>query len=626
MMRFSRRFLGQAAIAAPFAATLPGVVLPRPVWAQERTPEGLNVLTSFAEFDEPLYPEGFEHFDYVNPAAPAGGDIRMPAYGTFERLDTITIGGDWAAGIGLTGDVLMQGSGDELSSYYPSIATQVAFPDDIAYAIFTINEKARWQDGHPITAEDFVFAFDHIKANARPLLKEFWKDIASAEALSEREVRFDFATPDNRKSMGMAAGFSPMPKHYWEASGRDITQSTLEPSLYEGPYRIENVDPGRSITYRRVEDWWAKDLPVNIGTANFETVTYTYFRDVDVMFEAFLGGNFDFWSENSSQRWTTGYDVPDVENGRIVKEVFPQNTPRGFIGFVFNTRRPIFSDPLVREAIGYFFDFQWTRENVFYGNYERAKSYFPGSDYGTADFPLPEGRELELLEPFRDRLPEEIFTEPFTLPVTDGSGRLREQRRIASDLFRQAGWDIRNGRLTNMETGEPFRFTFYLRSDTLLRVVDPFATNLERAGIEMDIRIIDTAQYQRVMDDFDYDMLYLAANFFPPPGPELLTYFASYAADERGSANWAGIKNEVVDALLQEVIAADTLEGKQAATRALDRVLLRNHYIIPSYFNDETWTARWNKLGHPEQMPKYSVGFPSIWWYDEDLARQNGLG
>jgi len=613
-----RRIGGRAAALAAVALLAGGAA------AQEggatATEDGLTELTRFAEFGEPLYPPGFEHFDYADPDAPKGGAITLGAFGSFERLDTITLGGPWAAGIGLTGDTLMTGSGDELSAYYPSIATSVKVPDDLSYAIFTIHPEARWHDGHPITAEDFVFSFENVKENGRPLLQEFWRDVESATAISERELRFDFATRNNWRTLALAAGMSPEPKHWWAETGRDITQSTLEPTLSEGPYRIASVDAGRSITYERVEDYWAADLPVNRGANNFDRITYIYFRDIEVMFQAFLGGEFDFWTENRAQRWATSYDIPEVEQGWIQRGEFPQNQPRGYIGFVFNTRSDVFSDPRVREAVGMLWDFEWTRENVFYGQYERAKSHFPNSDYGITDFPLPEGQELALLEPHRDRLPPELFEQAFTVPTTDGSGRIRQNLRDALALLREAGWEVRDGMLTNVETGEPLTFEFVENSDTLLRVVEPFARNLERAGITMDIRIVDSAQYERRTDDFDYDMIYIGANFFPPPGQELFTYFHSEAADQRGSANWAGIENPVVDALLADAIAAEDLETKKAATRAMDRVMLWEHYIIPSYYNDETWAAWWNKLGRPDELPEYGIGFPTVWWYDPDLA------
>ncbi|MEE8270820.1 MAG: extracellular solute-binding protein [Alphaproteobacteria bacterium] len=585
-----------------------------------RAEEHLTVYTSFAEFGEPVYGDGFEHFDYVNPVAPKGGRIRLSAFGTYERLDTIRLGGRWVAGIGLTSDSLMTGSADELASYYPAIAESVAVPDDLSYAIFAINPAARFHDGHPITAEDFVFAFEHMKDNGRPLLKQFFQDVTAITALSERVIRYDLATTGSWKTVGLAASLWPAPVHFWEESGRDINESYLEPALGWGEYRIVDVDPGRSITYERVEDYWAADLPAKRGQANFDRITYVYFRDEDVMFEAFLGGEYDFRSENSSRRWATGYDAAPVESDYILRTTIPDLMPRGFVGMVLNLRRERFQDIRVREALGYLFDFEWTRENVMYGSYQRARSYFTNSDYGVADFPLPEGPELAFLEPFRDQLPEQVFTTPFVPPRTDGSGRIRSQLRSALGLLREAGWEIRDSVLINVATGEPMEIEILMRSNALERVIQPFVNNLKRAGIDASMRIVDTAQYERRTDDFDYDVVYLAANFFPPPGAEQRTYFASDMADEQGSANWPGIVNPVVDALLDEVVNAGDLETLKAANRALDRVLLWNHYIIPTYYNDNFRIAYWAKFDRPEQLPRYGTGFPGTWWYAPHMA------
>ncbi len=582
----------------------------------------LTVMTSFAEFGKPQYEPGFTHFDYVNPDAPKGGSITLSAFGTFERLDTIRLGGRWAAGIGLTGDSLMAGSLDELASYYPVIAESVAVPDDLSYAIFNLNPDARFHDGHPIRAEDFVFSFNHLKEQGRPLLKQFYGDVVSATEIDPLTVRFDFATTDNWKTVGLAAGLSPSPVHFWEESGRDINESYLEPIVGSGEYRIVDVDAGRSITYERVEDYWAADLPTKVGQSNFDRITYIYFRDETAMFEAFLSGDYDFRSENSSRRWATGYEGTNpIEAGQIIRDTVPDNMPRGFVGFVFNLRKEQFQDIRVREAIGYLFDFEWTRENVMYGSYERARSYFNNSDYGITDFPVPEGAELAFLEPHRSDLPEQVFTTPFTVPETDGSGRIRSQLRTAIGLLREAGWEVRDSVLTNTATGQPMVIEILMRSETLLRVVQPFVNNLKRAGIDAQVRIVDTAQYERRTDDFDYDMIYIAANFFPPPGAELRTYFYSGQADVAGSANWPGIVNPVVDALLDEVASASEsrdLETLKAANRALDRVLLWNHYIIPSYFSDEFRIAHWDRFGSPAQPPRYGIGFPTTWWHDPE--------
>ena len=605
-----RRLIALLVLALPFSAL-----------AQTDGATKLTKLTQFAEFGEPKYAPGFAHFDYVNPDAPKGGDVRLASYGTFERLDTIVLGPEWADGIGLTGDALMVGSADEIGAYYPSIAESVEVPDDLSFAVFNINPKARWQDGEPITAEDFVFAIETVKRYGRPLLKEFYKVIDKAEALDEHRVRFDFATNNNWKTVGLAASQSPLPKHHIEANGIDVSKPSVEPTLYEGGYTIERVDPGRSITYKRVDDFWGKDLPVNEGAANFDRITYVYFRDLNVAFEAFKAGEFDYWSENEARRWATGYDFPAIKEGYVERdESIAINAPRGFAGMVFNTRRPKFQDVRVREALSYLFDFEWTKKNIFYGAYERSKSYFPNSDYGTRDFPLPKGEELAILEDYRGRVPDAVFTTPYDPGETDGSGRVRRELRKSLGLLEQAGWSLDGGRLVDGQ-GRQMQVEIVLNADSVLRVVEPYINNLKRAGIDARARIVDSAQYQRITDDFDYDMIFIGANFFPPPGDELRTYFLSAAADEKGSGNWAGVKDPVVDELLARIgemprrSEAD-LETLKALTRALDRVLLQGHYIVNTYYAAHERIAYWDLFGRPEQTPFYGDGFPGTWWWD----------
>jgi microcin C transport system substrate-binding protein len=593
-------------------------------------PPALTELTSFAEFGEPAYPPDFPHFDYVDPNAPKGGTVRLAAYGTFERLNPIPQGPDWPQGLGLLYDSLMTGSGDELSSYYPLIAKSMEIPDDAAFAIFNLDERARWHDGEPITAEDFVFALRVIKEHARPLLREFWKNLESAEALEPHRLRLNFATRNNWKTVGLAASLSPQPRHFFEATGRSPGTITTEPYIYEGAYRIKRVDIGRSITYERVPDYWAADLPVNRGQYNFDEITYEYFRDLDVAFEAFKSGQIDFWTENQAQRWATGYDIPQVRNGTIIRdESIPVNSPRGFAGLVINTRRAPFDNLDVRRGIARLFDFEWLNRNIFYDQYERATSYFPNSDYGTRDFPLPGELELAELEPFRDQLSETIFTTPFDPGETDGSGRIRAELREAFAHFADAGWEVQNGQLRHLDTGRQMQVQIITSLASALRYIEPFVENLRRAGINASARVVDTAQYQRLTDQFDYDMVAIGANFFPPPNEELWTYFGSEARDEEGSANWAGVADPVVDALIERIVAIDgrddaSLERLKATTRALDRVLLHEHYIVHTYYTAVNRFAHWNLFGRPAQHPFYGTGFPNTWWWEPDPQALSG--
>ncbi len=586
----------------------------------------LETLRSFAEFGEPKYPPDFQHFDYVNPAAPRGGRVRLAAYGTFERINPIPLGPDWPQGLGLVYNSLMTGSGDELSSYYPLIAQSIELPDDASFAIFNLDPRARWHDGEPITADDFVFSLEVIKAHARPLLREFWKNLESAEALDEHRLRINFATRNNWKTVGLAASLGPQPRHFFEATGRSPGEISTEPEVYEGPYRIKSVDIGRSITYERVDDYWAADLPVNRGQNNFDEITYEYFRDLDVAFEAFKSGRIDFWSENEALRWATGYDIPQVRDGQIVRdESIPVNSPRGFAGLVMNTRRAPFDNIDVRKGIARLFDFEWLNRNIFYGQYERARSYFPNSEYGTRDFPLPTEQELEFLEPFRGQIDEAIFMTPFDPGVTDGSGRIRSELREAFGHFAAGGYEVQDGQMRNVETGEVLRVEIVTALASSLRFIEPFVENLRKAGIDASARIVDTAQYQRLTDQYDYDMIAIGANFFPPPNEELWTYFGSPARDEPGTGNWIGVADPVVDQLLEQIVAIDgrdqaALERLQALTRALDRVLLSGHYIVHTYYTATNRFAYWDLFGRPERPPFYATGFPETWWWEPNEA------
>ena len=607
-------------ISALAAAVLMAAVAATPAAAQGTTDDaGLTVLTQFAEFGEPMYPPDFDHFGYVNPDAPKGGAVTLGTIGTFDSLNTIPLEGDWAAGLGLTGEALFTGSGDEIGIWYAALAESIAVPDDVSYAIFTIREGARYDDGTPVTAGDFVYGFNAIIEHGRPFLREFFADLTGVEALDDRRVRFDFATTDNWQTVALAARQGPTPRHWWEAEGRDIGRPSLEPPPVEGPYRIAAIDPGRSITYERVDDWWGADLPVNRGQFNFDRIGYVYYRDTEVLFEAFRSGLIDYRSENRAGRWATEYDFEAVENGSVMRDRVPDNSPSGFRGFLFNTRLPEFADVRVRAAIANLFDFEWLQRNIFHGEYVRAGSYYPNSDYGIEDFPVPEGQELALLEPHRDQLPAELFTSPFQTSRTDGSGRIRQQLRESLALFAEAGWEVRNGSLTDVATGEPLAVTFLMNTSVLEPVIQSFAQNLRRAGIDAGLQIVDPVQYDNRIDDFDFDITFIGLTFYPPPGAQQAAYWHSSIARENGSGNIAGIENPVIDAMLEEIMAAEGLDNLKAANRALDRVLAWNHYGVPTYYPDDTRIAYWNRFGRPERPPYYGVGFLSTWWVDPEL-------
>ena len=585
-----------------------------PAWAQEAE-QKITRTWAMAEFGEPLYGPDMPHWPYANPDAPKGGSVVLGAFGSFDSLNTYILRGQWPAGIGLISDNLMTGSGDELSSAYGLIAENAEYPEDKSWIVFNLRPEARWHDGQPITADDFKFAFDTIKQYGRPFLQSFYEDVSGIEVLDPHKLKFTFKTRDSMKPLLTVAQSSPLPRHWWNANGRDITKTTLEPLLGSGAYRIKAVDPGRSVTYERVADYWAADLPVNRGLNNFDQIRYDYYLDDTVLFEAFMAGRIDYRQENRAQRWNQSYGVPAVTNGNLIKRVVPDETPRGTQGYIFNLRRPQFQDVRVREAINLLYDFESVQRTLLFGEYKRVKSWFPNSEFGAGGAPDP--AELAILEKYKDKVRPEVLTKAYEPPVTDGSGNIRNNLREALRLFRDAGWELKNNRLVNA-AGDQMRMEILLVSPSLVRVTEPFVQNARRAGIDASIRVVDTSQYQVRVDDFDYDLLSVALNFFPPPGAEQRSYFGSAAADIRGSANIPGIKDPVVDGLIEELIGAKDLETLAATNRALDRVLLWGWYQIPQWYNDESWLAYWNKFGYPEKKARYSIGFPSTWWMAAD--------
>ena len=598
------------------ALTLAGPLVAGPALADTVTVHALK------QFGAPEFKPGFTHFPHVNPDAPKGGQITLAALGSFDSLNPIILRGVTPRTLGLIADSLMTGSGWELDAAYGVLVDKVELPDDKSWAIFHLRNEARWHDGVPVTAQDVLFAWDSIQAHGSPFLKSFLDRVEKVEALDDHRLKVSVKTRGEIKPLlDFALAIAPQPRHWWTAQGRDISKTTLEPPLGSGPYRIKAVDPGRSITYERVEDYWGKDLPTTRGFNNFGTVKVDYYRDSDVMFEAFKAGAYDFHTENRAQRWSTAYDFPAAKDGRVERISIRSELPLGAQGFRLNTRRAKFADPRVREALNYLFDFEWIRKNILYGQYQRTTSNFPNSDFGAKGSPTP--AELALLEPYRGKLDERVFTQPFEPPVTDGTGNNRAQMREAMRLFREAGWETRNGKLTNVETGEPLTIEFLEGSGgALARVIQPYIETLRKVGIDASLRLVDSAQFQARTDEFDFDVVVANFNFFTPPGTELRSYFGSAAADIKGSANYAGIKEPAADALIDKALAAKDLDSVQAATRALDRVLLWGFYMIPHWYNPDSWIAYSNKLGMPEKNAKYDLafrnnGFPATWWVED---------
>jgi microcin C transport system substrate-binding protein len=576
--------------------------------------EAVEPRHGMAMYDDLKYGPGFEHFDYVTPDAPVGGTATFSAIGTFDTLNPFIIKGTAAAGVGLLFETLTVSSYDEPFSKYGLLAESIRMPEDRSWVAFTLRPEARFHDGRPVTVEDVIWSFNILKEEGQPLYRYYYANVVSAEKTGEREVTFRFEGGTNRELPLIISELPVLPKHYYEQV--EFNKTTLKPPVGSGPYRIERVDPGRSIVYKRDPDYWGWHLPVNAGRNNFERIVYDYYRDTNVALEAFKAGGYDFRLENTAKLWATAYTGEPFEKGRIVKEELPDQSDTRMQGFVFNTRREIFEDPKVREALAYAFDFEWTNENLFYGAYERIDSYFSGSSE-LASSGLPSEAELELLEPLRGQIPEEVFTETYKPPSTDVPGGLRANLRTALELLNEAGWVIEDGRLVNQQTGRPMAFEILLVSPEFERIVLPFIQNLERLGIRATVRVVDTAQYQQRTDNFEFDMTSTVWGQSPSPGNEQRDYWGSKAADTPGSRNLAGIKDPAVDVLIDAVIQAKTRDDLETAVKALDRVLLWGHYVIPHWQIQVYRIAYWNKFGRPEVIPPYGLDL-FAWWIDED--------
>ncbi|MGE0847582.1 MAG: extracellular solute-binding protein [Flavobacteriaceae bacterium] len=574
-------------------------------------------------FGDLKYPPDFERFDYVNPDAPKTGTLRMAAAGTFDSLNPFIIKGVPAVFSSVIYDTLMSASLDEVSTEYGLIAESVSHPADFSSVTFRLRPQARWHDGEPITADDVIFSLETLKAN-HPRYAAYYKNVVSAKKNGDHEVTFTFDSPGNRELPQIMGQLPILPRHYWEGTGpdgtpRDFSKTTLEPPLGSGPYRIGRVDPGKSITYELVEDYWAKDLPVNVGSNNFAQIRFIYFRDRTIMFEAFKGDEVDVRMNSGTKEWDQQFDFPAVKDGRVIKGAFLTKNAEPMQGFIFNLRRAKFADRRVRQAFNLAYDFETQNRLLSYGDYnKRIDSYFANSELAATG--VPEGRELELLEPFRDKLPPELFTEPYSNPVGGSTGNVRANLREATKLLREAGWIVKDGVLTNAKTGEPMRVEFLLSDPAFEDIVLLYKKNLDRLGIETSVRTVDSSQYIQRTDSFDFDITIDVWAQSLSPGNEQREYWGSAAADQPGSRNSMGIKNEVVDALIDKVIFATSREELVAATRALDRVLLWGYYLVPQFYRAETWIAYWDRLSHPDPLPEYSTGFPTIWWWDADKA------
>jgi len=562
-------------------------------------------------FGDLKYAPDFKHFDYVNPEAPKGGAMRLSSIGTFDTLNPFVVKGVPAAGIGGIFDTLTARSEDEPGSEYGLVAETIELAADKLSVLYTIRKEARFHDGTPMTPEDVVWTFETLRAKGLPMYRSYYADVTKVEKEGERGVRFTFKSAENRELPQILGEMPVLSKAYW--SGRDFEKTTLDPPLGSGPYQIESVDPGRAITYRRVADYWAADLPVMKGRYNVDVIHYDYYRDGTIALEAFKAGQYDVRRENSSKSWATGYDSPAVRAGLIKKEQISNELSSGMQGFGFNLRRPIFRDPRVREALAYAFDFEWSNKNLFYGSYQRTRSYFDNSELAATG--VPQGEELKILEKFRGQIPDALFTAEYDPPKYDGSGNIRDGLRNALKLLKEAGWTFKGEKLVNDETGQHFEFEILLDDPQMERIVLPFTKNLERMGVTAHVRTVDPAQYEKRMETFDFDM---AVALFPQslsPGNEQREFFGSAAADQQGSRNILGIKDKAIDELIEELINAPDRESLVAHSRALDRVLQYGYYVVPNFHLGAFWVAYWDKFRRPSIAPKYSVGMET-WWVD----------
>ena len=564
-------------------------------------------------YDACKYKAGFTHFDYVNPDAPKGGLVKLAETGTFDNLNPFILKGVKAPGINDTFDSLMAQSLDEPQSLYGLVAETVDVADDNSHVDFVMRKEARWHDGTPITPDDVVFSFTTLRDKGDPSYKILFASIKSCEKTGEHSVRFTFSDPKNHELPTIAAQMPILSKAYYGV--HEFDKTTLEAPMGSGPYDVESVEQGHNITYKRVENYWAKDLPVNKGLYNFGTIRIDMYRDENVTLEALKAGEYDFRREYIARNWATAYDAPAVKDGRIIKREIPDYTPQGMQAFIFNTRKEKFSDSRVREAIDLAMDYEWLNKTIFYGAYVRNASFFENTDFQAKD--IPTGKELELLKPFEKELPPALFTQAFKNPVTDGSGNARDNLLRAQKLLEEAGYTVKEGKLVDKK-GEQLSIEFMLRQPTMERVIGPMRKNLERLGIASSIRIIDDSQYQKRQDEHDYDIISIWINrgvFYP--GNEQAALWSSTQADIEGGSNLSGAKSKVVDAMIDALTKAKNKEDLVAAGRALDRVLLWNHYVIPNWHSSVFRVAHWNKLGMPEVTPKYNLGFQT-WWIKKE--------
>tara|TARA_Y100001970_G_scaffold266076_1_gene354335 strand:+ start:962 stop:2791 length:1830 start_codon:yes stop_codon:yes gene_type:complete len=574
-----------------------------------------NISHAIAMHGEPKYDQNFISVEYVSNNSKKGGNIVRSAIGTYDTFNPFTLKGTSAAGIGLLYESLTVGSSDEAFTEYGLLAKSIEWPDDRSWVTFTLRDEAKWHDGKQITSDDVVWTFNTLMEKGHPFYKYYYGDVSEVIKINENKVKFEFSTNTNKELVLIVGQLPVLPKHYWE--NKNFEETTLDVPIGSGPYKVKSFDAGRSITYELDIDYWGFEnniVPIKVGKDNIGSIRYDYYKDRGVEREAFKSGEIDFFSENTSKEWATGYDIDAVTEGFIKKELIPHENPQGMQAFAFNTRKDIFADKRVRKALSFAFDFEWTNKNLFYGAYKRTDSFFENSELASSG--LPSQAELAYLNPYIDQLPKEIFSEEYSNPKTDGSGFIRNELQEATKLLQKTGWKLRDGRLEN-SNGEPFEFEILLVSPAFERIVLPFIDNLEKLGINASLRTIDSSQYQKRIESFDFDMVVFTFSQSLSPGNEQRNFWSSGAADTNGSRNIIGIKNNVVDLLIENLINAKDREDLITISRALDRVLLWNYYVIPQWHISAYRVLYWDMFDQPKQKPKYSLGFDT-WWVNQN--------
>jgi len=604
------------------ALTLAALVAFSPSIAQDKVWHHAGSLIG-----EPKYPEGFAKFDYVNTDAPVGGVVRLSDMGGFDTFNPILPQGEVASGIGLVFETLTTPSLDETSTQYGNLAEAFSYPDDFSSVTYRMNPRAKWADGEPVTAEDVVWTFNKVM-ELNPSQANYYANVTKAEVTAPGEVTFSFDQTGNRELPHIMGQLIVLPQHWWEGTGpdgkpRDIGRSTLEPPMGSGPYKLASFSAGSSITFERDPNYWGLKEPFNIGQNNFGQIKYEYFRDTTAEFEGFKGDAFDWWDENLALRWQNDYNFPAVTDGKVVKELF-ENAYRGsgiLVGFVPNLRKPMFQNEALREAMLYAFDFEELDKLRFFGQYDRISSFFYGTEFASSG--LPQGEELDILNSVKDLVPASVFTTEYKNPVNGDTAKLRNSLRTANEILTKAGYTLNGNQLVD-PNGQPVSFEILLNGPTIEPIATAFQTNLKRLGINASIRSVDSPQYIERTRNRDFDMIYTGWVQSLSPGNEQRDFWGSASAGQNDSRNYGGIADKGVDALIDKIVFATNRNTLIAATRALDRVLLAHHYTVPTYTLRKSRIARWDRFSHPDTLPEFSIGFPTVWWYDEAKAAETG--